>query len=57
MKKRKRKKEVRLAECSECHRFFDIDELKVLWTQLRLVCGDCFSVIMNDKIQQNGQLP
>lgn len=40
--RKKKKSEIKLAECSECHNFFDIDELKVLWTQLRLVCKDCF---------------
>ena len=39
---KKQKKQIKLVECSECHKLFDIDELKILWTQLRLVCKDCF---------------
>jgi len=45
MKKRKRKKKVSLAECSECRKMFDVDDLKILWREFRLVCRDCFKRI------------
>lgn len=43
--RKKKKSEIRLVECSECHKFFDIDELKILWMQHRLVCKDCFGLV------------
>lgn len=45
MKKRKRKKKVKLAECSECHKQFDVDDLRILWKEFRLVCRDCFQKV------------
>ena len=45
MRRRPRKKKIKLHECSECHRFFDVDELKILWKEFRLVCKDCFDRI------------
>jgi len=40
--RKKKKTEIKLVECSECHKFFDVDELKILWREFRLVCKDCF---------------
>lgn len=40
--RKKKKSEIKLVQCSECQKFFDIDELKILWSQLRLVCKYCF---------------
>ena len=40
-----RKKRIKLHECSECRLPFDIDELKILWKEYRLVCGACMDSI------------
>jgi hypothetical protein len=45
MKIRKKKKQIVLHECSECKLPFDIDELKILWKEFRLVCKGCFDKI------------
>ncbi len=51
---KKKKSKIKPAECSECHKFFDVDVLKILWTELRLVCKQCFEEI---KSKDDGQLP
>lgn len=51
--RKKKKSEIKLTQCSECQKTFDVDELKILWSQLRLVCKDCFELlagIFNRKI-------
>lgn len=40
--RKKKKSEIILKPCSECHKPFDVDELKILWKEFRLVCKDCF---------------
>ena len=40
--RKKKKSEITFKPCSECHNLFDVDELKILWKEFRLVCKDCF---------------
>lgn len=39
--RKKKKSKIKLLPCSECQKLFDVDELKILWSQFRLVCKDC----------------